>query len=123
SSNTSYSYYVTAIDAALNESGQSNTATATTPIVDTQKPSAPVNLLAAKSSKKPIKVTLTWSASNDNVGVAGYRVFRNGTQVGTTPGLSYVDTRPAKGSDAYTVKAYDAASNMSDASNTATVSI
>jgi chitodextrinase len=121
--NTSYSYTVTAVDAAQNESSPSNTASATTPIVDTSAPTAPGNLVASKSSKKPIKVALTWTGSSDNVGVAGYRVFRNNTQIAQVSSLSYVDTHPSKGSDTYTVTAYDAAGNVSNASNSATVNV
>jgi chitodextrinase len=121
--NTSYSYTVTAVDAAQNESTPSNTASAATPIVDTSAPSPPGTLLATKSAKKPWKVTLTWSPSSDNVGVSGYRVFRNNTQIGTTSSLSYVDSRPVKGTNSYTVKAYDAAGNVSNASNASTVTV
>jgi hypothetical protein len=57
------------------------------------------------------------------VGVSGYRVFRNNTQIGTTSSLSYVDSRPVKGTNSYTVKAYDAAGNVSNASNASTVTV
>jgi len=36
--------------------------------------------------------TLTWSASTDNVGVAGYRIYRNGNQIGSTASLNYTDS-------------------------------
>ena len=121
--NTSYTYYVTAIDAAINESLASNNASATTPIVDGQPPTAPANLGATKSTRKPVKVTLTWSASTDNVGVAGYRVFRNGAQIGTTSATSYADTHPPKGSDSYYVVAFDAAGNVSPPSGSKSVTV
>jgi len=47
-------------------------------------------------------------------------VFRNGSQVATASSTSYTDTPPAKTSAAsYYVVAYDAAGNVSAASNTA----
>ena len=48
---------------------------------DTTSPSAPTNLTSSVVSSS--QISLTWTASTDNVGVTGYRVFRNGTQVGT----------------------------------------
>ncbi len=38
------------------------------------------------------QINLGWTASTDDVGVAGYRVFRNGAQVGTSRTTSYQDT-------------------------------
>ena len=64
-------------------------------------------------------VPLTWTASTDNVGVAGYRVYRDGTLVntvtGSPPATSFTDTTvgPAK-TYVYQVLAYDAAGNASD---------
>jgi chitinase len=70
----------------------------------------------------PVRVSLTWSASTDNVGVAGYRVDRGGVQIGTTTTASYVDST-VSGSTSYTyvVRAYDAAGNLSAASDARTV--
>lgn len=117
---TTYSYYVTAFDVAGNMSPASNTATATTqPAVnDTEPPTAPTSLQANAISHR--EIDLAWSASSDNVGVAGYNVFRNGALVGTTATTSYAD----KGLDAsttysYYVTAFDAAGNESSESNTA----
>jgi hypothetical protein len=50
--------------------------------------------------------------------VTGYRVFRNGTQVGTTAGTSFSDTLSGKNPTAtYYVIAFDAAGNLSPTSN------
>ena len=80
---------------------------------DTTPPTVPANVLATAFSSTQINVT--WSASTDNVGVAGYRVFRNGTQVGaTTTALSYSDTGLTPSTQyTYTVVAFDAAGNAS----------
>ena len=105
-----YSYTVRAVDAAGNLSDASNTATATVP--DSIKPSAPGNLKATAGTGQ---VTLTWKASTDNIGVTGYRIYRNGTQVGSVSGttLTYTDTGLARGTYSYTVRAIDAAGNLS----------
>ncbi|MFX3634004.1 MAG: discoidin domain-containing protein [Candidatus Pristimantibacillus sp.] len=67
------------------------------------------------------QINLGWTASTDNVGVAGYQVFRGGTQVGTSTGTTFNDTGlTASTAYSYTVKAVDAAGNLSPNSNTAT---
>ncbi|WP_441880959.1 discoidin domain-containing protein [Paenibacillus sp. 2TAB26] len=71
---------------------------------------------AASSSQ----INLNWSASTDNVGVSGYQVFRGGTLVGSPSGTTFTDTGlNASTSYSYTVKAIDAAGNLSASSNTA----
>ena len=57
------------------------TITAGAPVVDTTSPSAPSGLTSP--SKTATSVSLSWTASTDNVGVTGYLIFRGGTQVGT----------------------------------------
>jgi glucosylceramidase len=87
---------------------------------DTTPPSAPAGLAA--SATGPTSAALSWTPSTDNVAVTGYDVFRNGTQVGTTGTAGYADTGlNASTSYSYTVKAYDAAGNVSAASAAATV--
>ena len=85
---------------------------------DTTAPSTPANLAASAVSSS--QINLTWTASTDNVGVTGYQVFRNGTQVGSPSTNSYNDTGlTASTAYSYTVKAVDAAGNVSAVSNTA----
>lgn len=61
-----------------------------------------------------LQVNVAWSASADDVGVAGYLVFRNGLPVGATAGTGFVDrTVDGLASYAYTVRARDAAGNVS----------
>lgn len=117
---TAYSYTVKAIDAAGNLSAASNTASATTPAApsDTQAPTAPASLAAVAASAS--QINLNWSASTDNVGVTGYRVYRGAVLVGSPTAASYSDTGLAASTlYSYTVKAIDAAGNLSAASNTA----
>ena len=116
---TTYRYQVTALDARGNESARSTTVSAATNS-DTTAPSVPAGLSGTATSMTTID--LTWAASTDNVGVAGYRVFRNGTQVGTTSATTYSDTGLTKSTAySYTVLAYDAAGNPS--AQTAPVSV
>ena len=79
---------------------------------DTTPPSVPSNL--AVTGVTASSASLSWSASTDNVGVAGYRVYRNGVQVGTASGTTFTDTGLSAATQyAYTVAAYDAAGNVS----------
>jgi hypothetical protein len=57
---------------------------------------------------------LSWTASTDNLGVAGYNIYQNNIQIGTTANTSYQSTGlKANTSYSYRVAAYDAAGNTS----------
>lgn len=87
---------------------------------DTQAPTAPANLAAGTVTAT--QVPLSWSASTDDQGVAGYRIFRGANQIGDVPGTSFTDTTVAPSTAyTYTVKAYDAAGNVSAASSPVSV--
>ncbi|MFC5704234.1 carbohydrate binding domain-containing protein, partial [Cohnella faecalis] len=109
---TAYTYKVKAYDAAGNKSDESSALSVTTEPKDLQAPSVPTNVQAA--SKTNNSVSLTWSASTDNVGVTGYEVYRNDVKVGTSASTSYADTGLAADTAyTYKVKAYDAGGNLS----------
>ncbi|MCI0660643.1 MAG: glycosyl hydrolase family 18 protein [Acidobacteria bacterium] len=83
---------------------------------DTQAPSAPTNLRVTATTSSSI--SLAWNGSTDNVGVTGYDVFRGGTQIGTSPTTSFTATGLAAATTfSFTVRARDAAGNLSAASN------
>ncbi len=85
---------------------------------DTTPPSTPTNLAATAVSSS--QINLSWTASTDNVGVTGYKIFRGGVQVGTATTNSYSDTGLSPSTSySYTVSAFDAAGNNSGNSNTA----
>ena len=82
--------------------------------VDTSLPSVPTGLTATAVSST--QVNLAWTASNDNTGVTGYDIYRNGTLLTTTSGTgtSYSDTSATPGKlYSYTVDARDGAGNVS----------
>jgi phosphatidylinositol-3-phosphatase len=81
---------------------------------DGQAPTAPGGVGA--SAGGPTSVTVTWTASNDNVGVTGYDIFRNGAKVGAVGGstTTFTDTTASPSTTyGYTVDAFDAAGNHS----------
>ncbi|WP_052675990.1 fibronectin type III domain-containing protein [Paenibacillus sp. IHBB 10380] len=114
SANTAYTFTVKAKDAAGNQSVASNALTVTTNAssVDTTAPTAPTNLQV--SGKTASSVSLSWTASTDNVGVTGYDVFNGSSLVtsvmGTTATVNGLNANTAY---TFTVTAKDAAGNVS----------
>lgn len=86
------------------------------PDIDLDPPTAPPNLGWSATTNS---VTLTWDAATDDVGVTGYRVYRDGVRIATVTTLTYTDTGRASNTEyAYHVTAIDARFNESDPSNT-----
>lgn len=113
--NTTASYTVQAFDHADNKSVMSDPISGTPPDPDTQAPTTPSNVVATVLSSRSIQVT--WQASLDNWGVAGYQVFRDGALVTTVTTTNYVDTGLAVSTlYSYAIVAYDAAANASGTS-------
>jgi endoglucanase len=92
----------------------------TPPTGDTQPPTAPTNVKVTATTSS--SVSLSWTASTDDTGVAGYDIYRGSTKVGSTTGATtYTDTGLTAGTTySYTVKARDAAGNTSQASSAVT---
>lgn len=111
-----YSYRVSAYDVAGNESAQVGPVSAIT--ADTQAPTAPPAPTASNVTSS--SVTLTWSASTDagGSGLAGYRLYRDGSLRATVSGTTYTDTGLTAGAMyRYSVSAFDGAGNESVRSN------
>ncbi len=105
-----YCYQVSAVDTEGKESGKSADVLANTG--DVSAPTVPANLSATVVSSS--QINLSWTASADDVGVSGYRVYRDGSLVGTAMGVNYSDTGlSAATTYDYSVSAYDAAGNAS----------
>ncbi|MFE9751171.1 PQQ-dependent sugar dehydrogenase [Saccharothrix saharensis] len=116
--------YVNARDAAGNVSQASPTVTTSVPQcqADTQPPTTPTGVTATASGTT---VTVRWSPSTDNVGVAGYEILRDGVRVGSVTGAAtttYTDSGLAANTRyEYRVVARDAQNNRSAASVPAAV--
>lgn len=86
-----------------------------TPTPDTQAPSVPGAVRATATT--PTQISLSWSASTDNVGVTGYNLYRNGSttilaKVGKV--VDYIDAGLTAGTAyTYQLEAVDAAGNKS----------
>ncbi len=95
---TTYYYAVAAYDSSLNYSAQSSVTTTAT-LADTQAPSVPTNLVV--SPKSGTQISLTWTASTDNVMVYSYRIYRGTTAqslnlIGSSAGPAYTDSSSLK---------------------------
>jgi cellulose 1,4-beta-cellobiosidase len=87
---------------------------------DSAPPTSPTGLAGKLKSKQ---VTLTWKPASDNVGVAGYKIWRGGVVIATTTGTTWSESLAASGTYVYFVSAYDAAGNKSGASNSVTLTL
>lgn len=119
---TTYPFTVIAFDGQGNLSRASSVILATTlNKPDKTAPTVPVALHSTGQTRTSI--ALAWTASRDNVGVAGYDVFRDGTRVGQVTATNFIDTHLAAGTPhVYVVSAYDTSNNASANSASVTVS-
>jgi hypothetical protein len=82
------------------------------PSGDTTAPSVPAGLTATAISSS--QINLSWTASTDNVGVAGYKIYRNGAQLTTATNTTFSGTSLSPSTTySYAVSAYDTAGNNS----------
>ncbi|WP_295201492.1 reprolysin-like metallopeptidase [uncultured Chryseobacterium sp.] len=86
---------------------------------DTTAPTAPV---LSASGTTATSTNLSWSGATDDTGVTGYDVFQAGSLLGSTSSASYTVTGLSPSTTYnFTVKAKDAAGNISSSSNTVSV--
>lgn len=88
---------------------------------DTQAPTAPSGVTATAATYNNVQVK--WSASTDNVGVAGYFVYRNNAVLAKVSNTtSYTDTTALPNTRySYIIAGYDAAGNEGENSSAAVV--
>jgi endoglucanase len=89
------------------------------PPIDTEAPTAPLNLAASNITETSL--TLTWTAATDNVAVTSYEVYQGSSllQAGVSGTTFNVTGLTCNTPYSFTVKTRDAAGNTSTASNTA----
>ena len=122
-SGATYYYRVRAVARTGEFSPYSNVVRVVPPLSgggDVTAPSVPPGLTATAASCS--QVNLSWGASTDTggSGLAGYKVFRGGVQIGTTANTTYSNTGlTASTAYSFTVAAYDNAGNTSAQSTAA----
>lgn len=85
---------------------------------DTQPPTVPTGLTATAVSSS--QINLSWNASTDNVGVAGYKVYKNGSYLKSVISTSTsIYNLSANTRYCFKVSAYDSAGNESSQSTEA----
>ena len=85
-------------------------------IYDNIAPSIPINLSSSNISLTG--VTLSWSASTDNIGVIGYNIYQDGVLVNTSASTSFnVAGLVSSTQYSFTVSAYDSSGNISEQSS------
>jgi chitodextrinase len=117
STDTSYSYMVTAYDAAGNISPQSPSVNEY--VQQTNGPTAPVignDMLVGTAN-----VQLSWSIPYDPIAINGYTLYRDGVSVATVTSTNYLDTAVSPGMHAYNVIATDISGATSPMSATSTI--
>ncbi|WP_310555225.1 M4 family metallopeptidase [Flavobacterium sp.] len=87
---------------------------------DITAPSTPASLAASGTTSS--STNLSWTASTDNVGVTGYNVYNGTTLITSLTGTSgTVSGLTGSTTYSFTIKAKDAAGNLSDSSNAVSV--
>jgi len=118
SASTTYSFYVIAKDAAVNSSPASNSVNGSTTafVPDTQNPTPATSL--AVTSTLSTKVSLSWTAGTDNVGITAYDIYVNGVFNSSVTGtVATISGLTASTTYSFYVIARDAVNNSSVASN------
>ena len=120
STGATYTYGVTAYDAAGNV-GPQRTVTITD--VDSVPPSAPRSLNGHYLLKKgKPQILISWLGATDNVALASYRILRNGSLYKTTTKKSFVDKSVSLGQTyVYQVQGVDSSGNIGPGSNTVSI--
>jgi chitodextrinase len=78
---------VQSYDAAGNKSAIASVVASTRPCPDLSAPTTPTNL--SETSATQSSISLSWTPSTDNVGVARYDLYRGSVAVGTTTSTAY----------------------------------
>ncbi|SHN63421.1 fibronectin type 3 domain-containing protein [Geodermatophilus obscurus] len=111
---TTYTYALVAVDTSGNAS---DAATASARPTDLTAPVVPTGVTAVDGGGR---VSLSWT-TNTEPDLAGYVLLRDGTEVASVPGTSYVDHLADDAAHSYAVVAVDTSGNRSAPSATAEV--
>ena len=109
---TTYTYTVRAKDRVGNLSEESGSVQGVTTAADVTEPSVPTNLAVVSTTSNT--ATISWDASTDAIGVAGYYIYRDTVKIATRSSPRFIDKNLAASTAYdYQVSAYDDAGNES----------
>jgi hypothetical protein len=119
-----YYYKVKAVKAGLKGTASAAVQAISGTVTDTTAPAAPANL-KGQCMYWNDRINLSWEPATDNLYVKGYRIYRDGTLIKDQDVVvnSFLDVGPFSFGTTltYTVRAYDAAGNVSGDSNSVMV--
>ncbi|BBM13328.1 hypothetical protein IGK67_001487 [Enterococcus sp. AZ093] len=117
---TTYNYEIEAVSQTGLTSDKTAISVTTRATTAEEKPTAPKNLHSMGETTS--SVSLMWGASTHTQGIKQYDIYRNGQLVASTPSTSYTDENLASGTTySYVVRAISTTDEVSDASNTLSV--
>ena len=89
-------------------------------VIDNEVPTVPTNIVAVNTTST--STDLSWDAATDNIAVTEYQIFEGTTLVGSTSNTSFtVESLVPNTSYTFIIVAVDAAGNVSENSNTASI--
>jgi len=108
-----YHFRVLSVDDTGNLSSSSDQTLTTLSNPDTEAPTVPTDFTASAFSST--EAALSWTDSTDNVGVVGYKIYRNEQEIASINSNTFQDfgLSPETQYD-YSVAAFDAENNISD---------
>ena len=127
-----YAYTIAAFDANGVTSAQSSPPATATLVKNTTPPTSPTDVTitgttSTNSIYGQVTLTISWIGSTDPIGVAGYDVYRNGTEITTSTSAAFTENSitdtVTPGTYTYIVVAYDAARNFSNQSTPTTITV
>jgi len=114
-SDSNYVFYVRALDTKnkiISTTKHVNFETGEIIIIDNESPTVPSVFSASAVSES--QINLSWKASSDNIGVAGYKIYRDDSVIATTESTSYEDKNLSASTPyTYSVSAFDTSGNES----------
>lgn len=118
-----YVLRLTSSDSSLSSSSDITITVNSEPVIpppDTLPPSVPSSVSAIAISAS--QIDLSWNSSTDNIGVSGYKIYRDNVEINSTSGVSFQDTGLSPETTySYKIAAFDSSNNLSGESSVVSI--